>query len=213
MLPPLQLSIPVTNRIIRINRNKRNRFPGESRHDLQPSHGEPIRKYLSLSMTLSPCNKVGEVGTTWHVDALTSATSFPVRPDKLSKRGLLSVQMRGYGPTIHDSPPQGLKKWAHRVHAEGCVHCRHIVTQNPACTRPRRRDNRLESRTINPLPRRTVYRISPTDLHPQALGDAVVDRGTENKNIKTRNRLRGKAFMVSPAGFEPVTTGIRRPAL
>ena len=59
-----------------------------------------------------------------------------------------------------------------------------IRTENPTFTRPRRRYNRLESRTISPLPRRTVYRVSPTEPHPQALGDAVVDREPENKTTK-----------------------------
>ena len=40
-----------------------------------------------------------------------------------------------------------------------------------------------------------------------------MDGGTEHKYNKPRNPLRGKALMVSPAGFEPATTGIRRTAL
>ena len=39
----------------------------------------------------------------------------------------------------------------------------------------------------------------------------MVNGGTEHKNNKTRNRLRRKAFMVSPAGFEPATPGLEGP--
>ena len=56
----------------------------------------------------------------------------------------------------------------------GGAPCRRIGAENPTFTRPRHRYNRLESRTISPLPRRTVYRVSPIEPHPQALGDAVV---------------------------------------
>jgi len=70
------------------------------------------------------------------------------------------------------------------------------------------------SPSISPRsPRRTVYRVSPTGPHPSALGDAAMDGGTEHKNNKSRNRLQGTAFMMSPAGFEPATTGIRRTGL
>ena len=50
-------------------------------------------------------------------------------------------------------------------------------TLTPSCTS-------LESGTITAVPRPTVYRVSPTEPHPQALGDAVVDQGTENKDDK-----------------------------
>ena len=38
-----------------------------------------------------------------------------------------------------------------------------------------------------------------------------MDGGTEHKYNKTRYRVRGKAFMVLPAGFEPATPGLEEP--
>ena len=66
-------------------------------------------------------------------------------------------------------------------------------------------------RIITAFPQRTVYPVSPTQLHPQALGAAAVGGTPERKHNKARNRLRGKDFMVSPAGFEPATPGVEEP--
>ena len=86
-----------------------------------------------------------------------------------------------------------------------------VCTENPAITRPSRRCNGLKPVDIPAIPRRTVYRVSAPGPHPYALGDAMVNGGTEHKNNKTRHRLRRKAFMVSPAGFEPATPGLEEP--
>ncbi len=58
------------------------------------------------------------------------------------------------------------------------------------------------------LPRQTVYRVPRVGPHLSALGDAGVAGRTEHQNHNTRNRSRGKVFMVSPAGFEPATPGL-----
>ena len=66
------------------------------------------------------------------------------------------------------------------------------------------------------LSRLSPDRPSITSLRPSRIHSLWVTpywiKGWQTKT-KTRNRLRGKSFMVSPAGFEPATTGIRRPAL
>ena len=50
-----------------------------------------------------------------------------------------------------------------------------------------------------------------TVRRPWALGDGVVGGQPSHQNNKTRNRLWRKAFMVSPAGFEPATPGLEDP--
>jgi len=77
---------------------------------------------------------------------------------------------------------------------------------------PSPRCNRVEFVNITAIPGPTVGRVSPTGRRPYALGDAMVDAGTEHQPNKARNHLPGKVFMVFPAGFEPAASGIRRPA-
>ncbi len=115
------------------------------------------------------------------------------------------------GPNVHDSAPRGLNELAHRVHTEGCSLSTKQGPEIPCSRVQYVVAMTVWSQELSPLP--------PTDRLPclsdktASLGDGVVDGEAEHKHRKTRNRLRGKVFMVSPAGFEPATTRIRRTTL
>jgi len=130
-------------------------------------------------------------------------SAFATRTVHLSNKGLSD-------PHVQDSASSGTEKCGQDFHAEERSMS---VDWGPKIPRALRRYDSPESGAITARPRRTVYPVSPTGPPLSALGDAEVDDGTEHQHNKARNRLRSMVFMVSPAGFEPATTGIRRTVL